>query len=419
MVFGGSTIDTKMLETWQRFLDRGWIVPVYQPIVELATGRIIGYEVLSRAYDADGTLIYLDDLFCAAQLTDQMELLDERLFQACFDGIVAQGTREMRFFINVLPQTLRSPVIAQALSKRDRATVPVVLEVNERTADPAAVGWDDLLDPLRKLGAEVAIDDVGSGYAGLNRTVEMAPHWIKMDIGLVRGIDTNPLKAAMVASIVTFAKRLGHLRVIAEGIETRAEYETLVEMGVDFGQGFGFARPHPQLLALPTVSVPGISERKVRPVDFARYGVVLADYLQRASDGFSFVADIALYVNRIMDMDHIAVFAVDALGQPLAETALPSLPASLRASLSAGHEVVTQQVAGLERPYSQAHGCQSAVIVPISARGQWLGVLYGGFKEPFQVRSEVVSVLRGFASVLAFAWTHRTEQAEQAADEVL
>lgn len=402
----GSKTHTRMLETWERFMKHGSVQPVYQPIVELATGHIVGYEVLSRAYDADGTLIYLDDLFSAAERTEQLQVLDERLFGACFSGACAQTARDLRFFINVLPQTLYSAFLVDALSSRRPSAVPYVLEVNERTADPTAVGWADLLDPLRKLGAEVAIDDVGSGYAGLNRTVEMAPNWMKMDIGLVRGIDSNPLKAAMVASIVTFAKRLGHLRVIAEGVETRAEYEALLEMGVDFGQGYGFAKPQPELLPTQSVRLPGVVGKGVRPVDFARYGVVLADYLQRASEGRSYLQDIRLYVSRVMDIDHVDVIALDGQGVPIGAGDMPPLPPALFGSLQAGREVITQQLAGLDRPYSQAHGCQSSVMIPILSQGALRGVLYGGFSQPYRVRSEVVSVLRGFASVLAFSWVH-------------
>lgn len=396
-------VQSARLQTWKRFLESGYVRPVYQPIVELASGRVIGYEVLSRAYDLDGTLIYLEDLFAAATEAGQLHMLDERLCAACFEGATSQAVKDLRFFINVLPQTLRSPVLYQALSTRTHRDVPVVLEVNERTADPAAVLWDDLLDPLRRLGVEVAIDDVGSGYAGLNRTVEMTPNWIKMDIALVRGIDSNPLKSAMVASIVTFAKRLGNLHVVAEGVETRAEYETLVEMGVDFAQGYALARPEPHLLATACVTLPNVAPR-VHRVDFARYGVVLADFVQRVGEGRMIVKDIQLYVNQIMDIDRVDVISLNAQGYPIDLPGLSPVPAPLLARLQSGHEVITQHIEGLERPISQVYQCQCSVLIPILTQEGLHGVLYGGFEQPHAVRSEVVTVLRGFAAVLTFQW---------------
>jgi len=410
---------TSMLATWQRFLHHGYIQPVYQPIVELATGRIVGYEVLSRAFDADGTLIYLDDLFAGAEATEQLDLLDERLQMSCLDGIAQLTDKHIRYFVNILPQTLTSRrlpdlIRAHALLSEDK---PLVLEINERTADPTSAQWDELLAPVRELGIEIAIDDVGSGYAGLNRTVEMAPNWMKLDIGLVRGIDCNPLKAAMVASIVTFAHKLGSLRLIAEGVETQAEYATLLEMGVDFGQGYGFAKPSSQLITQTRVTLPELPTRTLRQADFARYGLVLAEYLQRLTHDqkgkLELLSDFQLYVRQVIHVDHLEVFRMrDDWPIPMHQVmydlhaqseiaAFKPLPVAVYDSLRLGQTSITQSVEVLAKISNREKQCQSSVIVPLIMYGNLYGVIYCGFFEPFQVRSEVISILSGFASVLA------------------
>ena len=420
MVSKYNRMTLSLQQTWERFIRYGEIRPVFQPIVEMASGLIVGYEVLSRVYDKDGTLIHLEDLFSAAEYMDQLSFLDDRCFRSCLECIRGFRRAKVRFFINVLPQTLGAKLLYELLSEwideeeaKEEEPLQLVLEVCERTADPTATDWYQLLNPLRKLGVEVAIDDVGSGYAGLNRTVEMAPNWMKMDIGLVRGIDCNPMKAAMVASIVTFAKRMGSLHIIAEGVETQAEFETLLEMGVEYGQGYGFAKPAEQLLGTDSVALPSYPQNSPKPVDFARYGLVLTEYLQlvcKDSQSSSvLLLDIHQYIRQVMSVGHLEIFRimderVHSLNTLLSSCRSEVISPTVLEKLRRGQETVIQSSEDADvafRSYIDMIDCKSSVIVPIYVSNRLYGCIYCGFRMPFQVRSEVISVLKGFAAVLA------------------
>jgi EAL domain-containing protein (putative c-di-GMP-specific phosphodiesterase class I) len=118
-----------------------------------------------------------------------------------------------------------------------------VLELSEH--EPV-VDYGALTAGLKCLGPRVslAIDDAGAGFSSLRHILEMAQAWVKLDIGLVRGVDADPARQALVAGLVHFALQ-ARIALIAEGIETRAEYDVLKSLGVEFGQGFLLARPAP------------------------------------------------------------------------------------------------------------------------------------------------------------------------------
>lgn len=408
--------NSTMRKEWKLFADHGMIQPVYQPIVEMTSGRIVGYEVLSRAFDAEGKSVDLATLFALAQSALELEALDARMLTRCLQGVALQARPDVRFFINIMPQSLVASEVTGLLSELVTACgrqARLVFEVNERSADPLDSRWDTLLSPLRALSAEVAIDDVGSGYAGLNRTVEMAPNWIKMDIGLVRGIDTNPMKAAMVASIVTFASRLGSLRVIAEGIETRAEYETLMELGIHYGQGYVFGRPLPTLLAGSHVDLPSCVVSGRGQVDYARYGPILAEFVLRLASSAE-AAEAAMqeapwYISQVVHFDVVDIFRVPGdrnglalrLGSEEGGTReLPPLPEACLSRLLAGLECVAQGT-DATGDFLQLPECQSSVLVPLWTRGVLHGILYAGYRDPARVRAEAISVLRGFCAVMS------------------
>jgi len=103
-------------------------------------------------------------------------------------------------------------------------------------------GFRQKLSVLRELGFRIAVDDLGVGYAGLNSIAMLEPEFIKLDMTLVRKIDEQPVKQKLVSSLTALSKDMGH-QVIAEGVETREERDTLVELGCDLLQGYLFSRP--------------------------------------------------------------------------------------------------------------------------------------------------------------------------------
>ncbi|PWI58532.1 EAL domain-containing protein [Sulfoacidibacillus thermotolerans] len=404
------------LETaWKEFRENGQLQIVFQPILRLESGQIIGYELLSRASSGSGQPMAIDELLTAAEALEQLSEFDLFLLDRALDHIGRLPLAKMRFFVNVIPSTLQSNKLAKVLHnfvERTRGTIPLVLEVCERTADPSAAPWSELLEPIRRMGIDVAIDDVGSGYAGLNRTVEIQPNWMKLDIGLVRDIDTNSMKAAMVASIVTFARKLGSIHLIAEGIETQAEFNTLRDLGIEYGQGYWLARPLDRMLEDQILPLGKGPKRPTSAVSFDRYGVALAGFLERICNGH--VAETAMALDACNTIEHviharkIEVFrVVNQLAYSMTSEAdvLDSepypVPDEAFGVLRKGQEHVAQKTQDLSQEYSLLHGCLSSVKVPILVQEQLLGFLYCGFSKANQVRANVIVVLKGFATAIA------------------
>ena len=117
-----------------------------------------------------------------------------------------------------------------------------MLEITERGALDAVDNVRERIQRLRGLGYRVAIDDLGAGYAGLTSVAQLEPEFVKLDMSLVRDVDTSPLKRRLVGSMVE-ACRGSSMQVVAEGVETAAEKAVLAELGCDLLQGYHFARP--------------------------------------------------------------------------------------------------------------------------------------------------------------------------------
>lgn len=214
-------------------LDERAFGPFFQPIVELRTGVVVGYEALSRFTDGRRP----DMVFAqAARSGLGVELELATLREAVAAAAVLPP--EAYLSLNVSPELIGSDELKPALAGLDR---PVVLEVTEHVVidDYVALRRD-----LRALGRTVrlAVDDAGAGYASLRHILELRPDFVKLDIGLMRRIDGDPARQALIAGIGYFALKR-KVRLIAEGIETLAELETLRGLGVTHGQGYLMGRP--------------------------------------------------------------------------------------------------------------------------------------------------------------------------------
>ncbi|NUS97611.1 MAG: EAL domain-containing protein, partial [Gemmatimonadaceae bacterium] len=142
-------------------------------------------------------------------------------------------------FINVDPHDFADP----AFTERE-VTDPsrVVIEITERTAIKDYPKFRERLKAFREIGYRFAVDDAGSGYAGLGSIANLEPDFIKLDISLINAIDTNFIKQNLVESMVRFANEHG-AQVIAEGVERAEEFETVKQLGVHLVQGFFLHRP--------------------------------------------------------------------------------------------------------------------------------------------------------------------------------
>ena len=222
--------------------------PVFQPVVDLGTGATVGFEALTRF--KNGTP---PDVMFAAALECGMGIeLETVTLQAAL-----LAARELPsgpwLSLNVSPAILaQRDTLVGVLEGRP---APVVLEVTEHEAIEA---YAPLRDAMHGFGPEVrlAVDDVGAGVANFNHLVELQADFVKIDVGLVRGVDRDPSRRAVVVGLVHFAAEAG-CQVIAEGIETDLERACLTELGVQLGQGYLLGRP----AAVATWAVPSATPR--------------------------------------------------------------------------------------------------------------------------------------------------------------
>ncbi len=210
--------------------------PVFQPIVELATGRIVGFEALTRFDDGSRP----DEMFALALDCGLGSQLERVTLEAALEG-ARRLPAGAWLSLNVSPPlVVDGAVLAAVLSSWNR---PVVLEITEHEE---IAEYAPLREAVLRLGADVrlAVDDAGAGVANFNHLVELRPDFVKIDIGLVRGVDADPSRRAVVVGLIHFAAETG-CELIAEGIETPAERATVSELGVTLGQGYLLARPAP------------------------------------------------------------------------------------------------------------------------------------------------------------------------------
>ena len=240
-----STPSRVVVERVQRALQSDELGIVFQPVVGLGLNRVAGAEALTRITiePRRGPDVWFGEAFTVGLGVD-LELLAivralDQLDQLPTDAYLA---------FNTSPETVLSAGFSAALKG-----VPLERLVIEVTEHAAVADYEALLGalaPFRAGGLQLAIDDMGSGYANMQHVLRLAPDIIKLDVALVRGIDGDRARRALATSLVVFAEEMG-ARLVAEGIETSAELTTLIELGVPYGQGFHLARPGP--LPLPEI----------------------------------------------------------------------------------------------------------------------------------------------------------------------
>lgn len=225
-------------------------VMAFQPIVDVAARRVWGYEALVRGTNGEGAGWVL------AQVTDENRY---RFDQACRVKAITAASElfrepHLQLSINFMPNAvyepsacIRTSLAAAQKTGFARERINFEFTENERL-DVAHI--NRILSEYKRLGFQVALDDFGSGYNGLGMLADFRPDTIKIDMHLVRGIDTSPTRQAIVNGIVGIARALD-IGVMAEGIETENELTVLMAAGITRFQGYMFAKP--AIGALPHV----------------------------------------------------------------------------------------------------------------------------------------------------------------------
>jgi EAL domain-containing protein (putative c-di-GMP-specific phosphodiesterase class I) len=246
-------------------LDRGELKMLYQPQVELATGRITGAEALIRWYHPERGLIVPPAFIPIAEQTGLIVpigawVVEESCRQAAKWARTAD--RELSVSVNVSPRQLAAgdfpDIVKNALAETGLDPRLLCLEITESAvlADPEAA--TETLQHLKSLGVRLAIDDFGIGYSSLAQLKALLPvDTIKIDKSFVDGLNNNSEDTAIVDAVLRLAAGL-NLTAVAEGVETSEQVEALIELGCTLSQGFHFARPQPpeeleRLLAIDTL----------------------------------------------------------------------------------------------------------------------------------------------------------------------
>ena len=218
-------------------LEHEQITTYLQPIVRLRGRKVVGVEALSRF---TATPIRPPNEWfveaVAVGLGEELELLAMKSALSLLDTLPSN----VYLSVNVSPVT----VVAASLGICFWGTQwsRVVLEITEHAAVRDYAALNEAIQPLKKLGARLAVDDAGAGFASLRHILSVAPDIIKLDLAMTRDVATDRGSRAMVAALVSFARESGAV-VVAEGIETKEQLRALNDLGVDYGQGYLLGRP--------------------------------------------------------------------------------------------------------------------------------------------------------------------------------
>lgn len=212
----------------------------FQPIVRASDGGVVAYEALMRPQGA--SFRSPPALLGAAELLDRVEEVGRITRGLVAEALHNRPAMSADVYVNLHPLELRREVLLAPDEPLFPFADRIVFEVTERAQveNGAAVG--ETLDALRREGFRIAVDDLGEGYAGLSWLLKMRPDIVKLDMSLVRAIDRSLTQRRLVGSLVGFCRR-SEIRVLAEGIETQAEAEVLVDLGCELLQGYHFGRP--------------------------------------------------------------------------------------------------------------------------------------------------------------------------------
>lgn len=225
----------------------------FQPIVDLSSKTIFAFEALVRGPSGEGAASIL------AQVNDKNRYsFDQSCRVKAIELAAALGltSTDAYLSINFLPGAVYEPknCIRATLAAATRTSFPtdrLIFEITEGEKVGDKAHLKNIIREYRKQGFKTAIDDFGAGYAGLNLLSEFQPDIIKIDMELTREIHKDPIRRSIVSAVVSVCKDLG-LTVIAEGVETREEMDSLLAMTITHQQGYLFAKPGFEFLPAPT-----------------------------------------------------------------------------------------------------------------------------------------------------------------------
>jgi len=247
MAQGGIDLEAvKLSSIFRSIIRNGQIRMLFQPIYDFKSGTVMAWEALARGprgSEFESPAI----LFDFAEQFGQLFALEQACRAKAMETVGALATGQ-RLFLNIHPRTVVDPTFApgktlELLEAHGLSPEDIVFEITERHCIKDFTSFHKTLDHYRSQGFRIAVDDAGTGYSGLSTVASLKPDFIKVDMSLVRDVDKDPVRRALMETMVTLAGRIGS-EIIAEGIETKGEARALMEIGVHYGQGYYLSRPH-------------------------------------------------------------------------------------------------------------------------------------------------------------------------------
>ncbi|HWB73001.1 MAG TPA: EAL domain-containing protein [Egibacteraceae bacterium] len=223
----------------ERALEPAAFAMVFQPVVDLRHGQVVGVEALARFRPDPQRSPAL--WFAEAAKVGRQAELEVAAVRAAWSHLeeIPDG---LYLSVNASPQTLLTQAFQQLFHRPGAERLMVELTEHAAVDDYQALG--DALLRLRSRGARLAVDDAGAGYASLRHILRLDPDVVKLDVSLTRGIDRDGRRRALACALIPFAEQIG-ATMTAEGIETQQELDALRELGVSYGQGFFLGAPAP------------------------------------------------------------------------------------------------------------------------------------------------------------------------------
>ncbi len=217
----------------------------YQPIVDLPARRIFAHEALVRGPSGQSAASVLERIGEATRYSFDQACRVKAIDLACDFGLLERGGEKLS--INFLPHAVYRPEVCiqttlQAARKRGLEVSSIVFEVTEGERIEDGPWFAEILREYRRQGFLTAIDDFGAGYAGLRLLSDFQPDLIKLDMDLVRDVDTQPARQAIARSVVRLAQEL-RIALVVEGVETPGERDFFLHEGVALFQGYLFSKP--------------------------------------------------------------------------------------------------------------------------------------------------------------------------------
>ncbi len=248
-------INNRIEEEIEKILDNKQIKTVFQPIISLRDGSMLGYEALSRV-TGESFINNPDDLFYYANQCNRLWDLELLCRTKSLETAFLNNNQPLntKLFVNVNPNIMHDMKFRQGFTKEylsQYGITPenIIFEITERNAVNDMNSFKSTVNHYKEQTYKIAIDDAGAGYSGLNLISDIQPHFIKLDMNLIRHINSDSIKFALVKSMIELS-HMANIHLIAEGIETIEEMETLINLGVHYGQGYFIQRPMEEMFPI-------------------------------------------------------------------------------------------------------------------------------------------------------------------------